>query len=258
MEGRIKNDIVNVNEEDVKNFYDKRCRESNCENDRYKRYSVTMLHNSEISKDRDTYEKEMIYPLLEIDENTTILDLGCGTGRWADKFKEKHIKEYVGIDFSQESIDLCKQQFAKHNNYKFYCGRLQQLSNILSQNDNQTFNHAIINGVFLYINDSDLFLILKTMDQLLESGSILFLKDSIATDYRLTLENFESSELKSKYNAIYRPLDFWEKLFNECLPEEKYTLLHNGNLYKHLNDRAETSHYYWIFKKRRLWWQIKT
>jgi len=81
-------------------------------------------------------------------------------------------------------------------------------------------------------------------------GSILFIKDSIAADHRLTLDKYESAELQSKYCAIYRPLSFWNEVFDNCLPKDKYELLQSDNLYKHLNDRVETSHYYWIFKKK--------
>jgi len=159
--GRIKDDIIEINEVEVKRFYDRRCKDISSKDNKYARYSITMLHNTTVSKDRDDYEKKRITPLLKIDNESKILDLGCGTGRWADAFKNIDIKSYVGIDFSQESIDLCKHEYANSQKYHFYCGRLQTMDDILSNEKIVLFNRALINGVFLYINDKDLYTILK-------------------------------------------------------------------------------------------------
>ena len=45
-----------------------------------------------------------------IPENAKIIDLGCGKGGDFKKLKRKHLKEYIGIDISRESIAIAKQR----------------------------------------------------------------------------------------------------------------------------------------------------
>jgi len=50
-----------------------------------------------------------------------VLEIGCGIGTDAEQFV-RHGAEYVGIDISQNSIDLCKKRFSVQNlSGEFYC-----------------------------------------------------------------------------------------------------------------------------------------
>ncbi|MCG3196650.1 MAG: Ubiquinone biosynthesis O-methyltransferase [bacterium] len=50
-----------------------------------------------------------------------VLDVGCGSGYWADFFQRKGVREYTGIDVSQVAISLVSQRFP---HYRFYQGDL--------------------------------------------------------------------------------------------------------------------------------------
>ncbi len=53
-------------------------------------------------------EAEILYSLSKIKPDDRVLDLGCGYGRVTERIKGK-AKEVVGIDISQDNIDLAKK-----------------------------------------------------------------------------------------------------------------------------------------------------
>ena len=60
----------------------------------------------------------------KIEDNASILDIGCGTGnliKYLKKTKDFNEKNYTGIDFSQEMVDYCKLQYPQSS---FFCGDL--------------------------------------------------------------------------------------------------------------------------------------
>lgn len=63
------------------------------------------------------YKKSEYYPLwqeilklLETYKNTLILDIGCGTGQFAQMLKENDFKYYYGFDFSKVAIEMAKRK----------------------------------------------------------------------------------------------------------------------------------------------------
>jgi tRNA (uracil-5-)-methyltransferase TRM9 len=48
-----------------------------------------------------------------IKDGEKILDLGCGTGRLYEIFKDKNI-DYAGIDFSENLIQIAKEKYGNH------------------------------------------------------------------------------------------------------------------------------------------------
>jgi SAM-dependent methyltransferase len=51
-------------------------------------------------------------------DGNTILDLGCGNGRFGIVFAERLVR-YVGIDVVKECIEFCNKTFAPYNHLKF-------------------------------------------------------------------------------------------------------------------------------------------
>ena len=54
----------------------------------------------------------------EIEPGKSILDIGCGTGRFASIFKD-HASYLKGIDLSEKNVQVAKQNFAGSTNLKF-------------------------------------------------------------------------------------------------------------------------------------------
>lgn len=80
---------------------------------------------------------------------TSILDFGCGTGRFLSYLlnKKKFLFLYDGVDINQSVIDLAKEKFDNIDLVKFYCHDLKSGS-LLAPDAPTTFNHVVANGVF--------------------------------------------------------------------------------------------------------------
>ena len=51
-----------------------------------------------------------------------VIDIGCGPGHFPEvinKINKNLDFKYLGIDFSQTAIQMCKDKFVNNNNYKF-------------------------------------------------------------------------------------------------------------------------------------------
>jgi ubiquinone/menaquinone biosynthesis C-methylase UbiE len=56
---------------------------------------------------------------IELGKTTSILEFGCGTGRFAEKLLEKHLPpnaKYVGIDISETMVDLSRKRLIRFGN----------------------------------------------------------------------------------------------------------------------------------------------
>jgi SAM-dependent methyltransferase len=182
------------------------------------------------------------------DKSISILDIGCGIGRWAYNLKPI-IKVYHGIDFSDEFVKSANIKFNNSANIKFYC---MSATNIDTSVLLSKYDLVISSEVSMYINDKDLEQLYATVNNCTSTGSSLYLQDTTSLmETRLTLKDFDSKELQTKYNAIYRTQAEYENLFKNYLPY--FELASNGSallLDKESGARDETNARYWFFRKK--------
>lgn len=114
---------------------------------------------------RGLFNYEQILISEYFDENTNILDIGCGAGRTTLKLKEQGFK-VVGIDFSEEMIKVSK----KINNTIDY-----QVQNIIKTNfcDNQ-FDGALFsfNGLMLLCSLEDRMKAMQEINRIIRKEGI--------------------------------------------------------------------------------------
>jgi ubiquinone/menaquinone biosynthesis C-methylase UbiE len=72
--------------------------------------------NKPLPKLKKTFEEEFKL-LLKYAKNKKVLDVGCGSGRPADKLV-KYCKEIVGIDIDDQMLSLAKKALSKFKNAK--------------------------------------------------------------------------------------------------------------------------------------------
>jgi len=60
--------------------------------------------------------------------NSTILDLGCGVGRVIPVFLQFNPLKIVGIDWSQNMINIAKEKYKNYNNVEFLCSRFDEIN----------------------------------------------------------------------------------------------------------------------------------
>ena len=56
--------------------------------------------------------------LSKIEENSSVLEVGCGTGEFANDLIKKKLSNYIGVDISEEVIEVAKSK-VNHPNFKF-------------------------------------------------------------------------------------------------------------------------------------------
>lgn len=102
---RVYGEKVSIQTEFVRDFYDKRA-SSVAE----KGWTAVTLGDEDLSKTekRNYYDQNILFPKLGIDQNSRVLDLGCGMGRWA-KIVLPHCGAYCGVDFSSEMVKAAKR-----------------------------------------------------------------------------------------------------------------------------------------------------
>ena len=238
---RIYEDIIEINKEDVLNFWTKRAELDNLN-------SVLLGNQKTIEENINRNEKEK--KLLELFlknssinlENCSILDIGCGMGRWANNFANK-IEAYTGIDFTESFIIKNKEKFKEFKNINFHTMPIEEINlEKLSKN----YDCIIITGVLMYVNDSKLDSVFEKINLL--NPKTIYLQESICTqNSRLSLNKFYSQELNCDYSAIYRTKNEYEEYFENHL--KTYKIANNGLLIK---QNKETSPMYWFFKKQEI------
>ena len=177
----------------------------------------------------------------------SVLDIGCGIGRWAYNLKPV-IKAYDGIDFSAEFIKAARHNFKDCEAIRFYC---MSATDIDAAKLLKKYDVVIVTEVSMYINDEELRNLYGYIEECTGKGSLLYIQDTTSLlETRLTLKDFDSKELKTKYNAIYRTKTEYELLFGAYLPA--FALTESGTdllLDKNSGAREETNARYWCFKK---------
>lgn len=240
---RIKQDIEDIDYKKTRDFFERRAGKFQEKNP----YVVTMYqdNNTELVKERNRLEIEKLYPKLQLTENSRVLDLACGIGRWADAISD-NIKEYCGVDFSKELINIANSR-NKRENFFFYNSAIEEIGDILSGK----YSTVLLVGILMYLNDRNLPLILETVEKMCEDHSILCIREPVGISERLTLKDFYSDELKDNYNAIYRTRKELFHFFIIPFFEKGFYIKEQGFLFEgeRLNNRKETAQYYYILER---------
>lgn len=247
MDKRIYVEKIDVQTENIKRFYDKRAAKY-LAGDKTRNTTVLLGDkNPSYADNWNRFEKDFVLPYLNTGNECSILDIGCGIGRWAETL-EPLCKEYIGIDFSEQMIKAASLHFGDKANIKFINHSFQGIF-VEDAICNRKFDSVIIAGVSMYINEKDLGECFSRLENLLNPGAIVYMEESVGVLERLTLNNVWSEALDDNYVAIYRTkeeyLSLLKPLLDKCdLIEENYFY----NLDK--NELSETSHWYVIMRMK--------
>lgn len=94
-----------------------------------------------------------------IQPNSSVIDVGCGTGRFSFYVADKAAK-VVGIDLSEKNINTAKRTFEKYSNSKisFLHSNLSELVKT-----NQHFDYAVMTYVIHEVNPEERINLIKEM-----------------------------------------------------------------------------------------------
>lgn len=97
-----------------------------------------------------------------IKQNSTVIDVGCGTGRFSFSVADK-VKTITGIDLSKKNIDKANHTLSKKSNNKISFLHTN-LSNLISQKHH--FDYAVMTYVIHEVNPEERITLLNEMAQI--------------------------------------------------------------------------------------------
>lgn len=238
---------INIDESSIKDFYKKRAVD---------KIEIDIDAPVVLCGDKDknkiekwtNFEVENRLPLLKLDSNSVVLELGCGTGR-ISKFITKKVDKYVGVDYVKEFIDIIEKRediYIKENTYFINASFDELVSEQYLLPIKDKFNRFIISGgVFMYINDEDIKECLSRLVELLDEDCKIYISEPIATEERLTLNKFYSDNIDSEYSAIYRTYNEYNSIFSAFYEVGFKLELSEEFFYEDIKAQKETKQ--WIF-----------
>jgi SAM-dependent methyltransferase len=205
----------------------------------------------ELAEQRSAHEIATITPHLVHGRGAlSVLDVGCGTGRWA-RTLDDHVQAYMGLDFCPEFLDEGRAttgELARPARFSFLHADLSKgLPDAVAPG---TFDTVIMAGVLLYLNDGDALRVLCQLGERLAAGGRMYLREPLGLQARLTLESHFSQDLGAEYSSVYRSSDEFAALLGSAAERTGLTLRHSGELYPGtLENRAETRQFCFILDK---------
>lgn len=239
---RIYEKNVNINIDSIRSFWNSKAQKDSS--------LKAVLLGADFGENSGLIRNERENNILKgfIKNPKTVLDIGCGIGRWAYNLKSD-FEIYHGIDFSEEFIKNATSNFEDYQNIKFFNMSAIDINADLLLS---SYDLIIISGVAMYINDNEIERLFHYINKLSNSITTIYFQESISIlPYRLTLKDFDSIELQSKYNAIYRTSEEYEAFFAKYLPN--YQIGDNATgllLDKETGARKETNARYWFLRRK--------
>ena len=245
MQTRVYTDKIEIDNNSTKEFWENRANNIN-------NLQTVLLGSDKTGIEQNTrneHEKLIVESVVKQIKNPKILDIGCGIGRWAENLINQ-FDSYTGVDFSEGFIDYASKKFSDNENIKFYNSSILNLDKEIL---NSKFNFIICTGVLMYVNDTNLSKFFKTLKQIITNiykaydiYIYIYIQESISLmDARLTLNKFESKDLQTNYNAIYRTKQEYEEYFKT----NKFDIIKTDLLLDNKSGaREETNAQYWILK----------
>ena len=138
----------------------------------------------------------------------TFLDIGCENGKYSFNFS-KIFEEVVGIDFAAYSLKIAQQEAKKRNisNCTFRCADIKNFKT-------KKIDVIFVGGVLMYINDRDLPVVLKNINNQLNDNGRIILREPLMRSKSL-IKNEE-------YHVIYRSM----QVLKEALRREGLKIVH--------------------------------
>lgn len=198
---------------------------------------------------RDAAEVDCVLPLLALDGQQHLLDIGCGTGRWASRVAAL-VASYVGIDFSEGLLSHARQALAEYPQCSFKSLGADAISPAAL--GAIKFDRFLCAGISIYLNDDQLLRMLTGIASVSAAQCRLVFREPVGLGNRLTLSNHWSDELEDEYHAIYRTEGEIRAALETTLLAEGFIWVDSGDVYANpsLNNRADTRQRWTLLERR--------
>lgn len=166
--------------------------------------------HGDLAQKRDEIERETVMRIIgsRIGKDWTVLDIGCGTGRWAFRLAPL-VGHVYAFDISLALIKICRVEQLDIKNVTFATGKIDRYPDGFPMH----YNLFIVSGVCLYTNDEQWYQIAAWMFGRVSSGTLIVIREACGSHGRYEVENQWSQELGVEYSAIYRSPDWFRGFF---------------------------------------------
>jgi len=153
-------------------------------------------------------ERRHLFNVVSVTPEMEVLDLGCGTGRWAFEFARK-CRRVVATDFSAGMIARAREEAAARGivNIDFQVAAIQEFRS------SERFDLIVLSGVLVYFQDEELPQILENVRRHLRPHGRVFSRETVAIHQRQEIVNQFHSKIEDTYSAIYRLPEEYREVF---------------------------------------------
>tara|TARA_B100001250_G_scaffold298838_1_gene260418 strand:- start:598 stop:1308 length:711 start_codon:yes stop_codon:yes gene_type:complete len=172
-------------------------------------------YGEELAKRTDEIEFNWLINNLEIKKDTTIIDVGCGTGRHVIYMATlTEVGKIVGCDFIEKYINFLNENIGTLE-LKNAKGVIGKATNFVDKIDVDEADIVMGVGVIQYLTSKEeLSKFVENCSKIIKSGGSLVLKHPLSTAETYVLD-YERKEMKTRYIAKYYNLtDLMEILNN--------------------------------------------
>ena len=148
-------------------------------------------------------EESKIVRRLMADANTdgTVLDLGSGMGHWAEFFSHR-FANVVAIESSRPLFEDLKRRCAPYAN-------VTALRRTVSEFEPEgVYSLMFFGGILMYLNTDDVVSLLRKLTPFLEDGGTILCRETTVRDGTVTR--------RGEYQAVYRSVASYSRIFDEC------------------------------------------
>lgn len=189
-------------------------------------------------------EQDKILPLLSLNSESQVLDLGAGVGQWSFRFS--NIAQHVtAVEYMNSFTKIASEEAIKRGvkNIKFINSAAESFIS------DQTFDVIFISGLYVFLNPDQAKKLMDNLPKFLKNNGKLLLRDGTSIlDTSYQINNRYSTILNEYYSAFYRTRSEYLKLF-----EKDFHLIQDGQMFEDgspLNKFPETRLWYYLFNKK--------
>lgn len=188
-------------------------------------------------------ERSRVLDFIQPSSTDQLLDLGAGIGTWS-RFFAKKVSKVTAVEYTKSLIDVATTENSNSGitNIDFVHSPAQDFTS------SEKFDIIFISGLFVYLNDNEVDLLMQKIPQYSKESTQIILRDGTGLLNRYEINDKFSENLSANYSAIYRTADTYKKLFKDigftCVRDED--MFEEGFL---LNKFSETRLRLYLFKR---------
>lgn len=200
--------------------------------------STMLTDNENLAKNKDILEKKyVIKKIKKFIKDKTILEAGCGTGRWTNEIV-KYAKKIDAYEKDKKLISFAKKKLKKNKKVDFINNSVSKIS------EQKKFDTILSVALLHYLNDDQYNSFFEKIKKISKKNTMIIFRESTSYKYSFELFMYYSKILKKQYSAHYRSTkNIKDKL------GKNFKLIDEQKIFESEKNKLETYQNLLIFKK---------